>query len=103
MSPISSRKMVPLSAISNLPALLLIGAGERALLVAEQLGFEQRLGQGGAGDRDERLGRAVAGVVDGARDHFLAGAAFALNEHGAAQAGDLAARGSGRPACARSC
>ena len=33
-------------------------AGERAALVAEQLGLEQRLGERGAVDRDERLARA---------------------------------------------
>jgi hypothetical protein len=39
----------------ELAALALRGAGERAFLMAEQLGFEERLGQRGAGDRYERL------------------------------------------------
>ena len=43
MSPISSRKMVPPSAISNRPALARRGAGEGAALVAEQLGLDQLL------------------------------------------------------------
>ena len=50
MSPISSRKIVPPSASSNLPLLLRDGAGEGALLVAEQLRLEQRLGERRAGD-----------------------------------------------------
>jgi hypothetical protein len=60
--------------------------------VAEQLAFEQRFRQRGAGDRDERLRRAVARVVNGARDHLLAGAAFALDQHRAAQAGHFLAQ-----------
>ena len=35
-------------------------------------------------------------VVDGAGDHLLSGAALALNQHRAAQAGDVARRGPGR-------
>ena len=89
MSPISSRKMRAAVGQLELALLLLAGAGERALLVAEQLRFEQRLGQRRAGDRHERLRGAVAGVVDGARDQLLAGAALALDQHRAAQAGDL--------------
>ena len=53
-SPISSRNSVPRCASSNLPGLRCDGAGERALLVAEQLGLEQRFGNRGAVDGDER-------------------------------------------------
>ncbi len=54
-SPISSRKSVPLSA-SSAPAGLARGrAGERALLVAEELALEQVLGQRRAVDLDEGL------------------------------------------------
>src|ERR1043166_2095095 len=42
-------------------------AGERAALVAEQLGFEKILRNRGAVDRDERLARRRARVVDAAR------------------------------------
>src|ERR1017187_7759929 len=67
-------------------ALLLVGAGERAFFVPEQLRLEKRFRQRRAGDRDHRFLSAAAGVVDGARDHLLAGSAFALNEHRTAQA-----------------
>ena len=57
------------------------GAGERALLVAEQLGFEQMVGDRGAVDRDERALRAPAVAVQKARDHLLAGPALAGDQH----------------------
>ena len=57
-------------------------AGERALLVAEELGLEQRLGQRRAVDRHERPGGARAVAVHGARDELLAGAALAADQHG---------------------
>ncbi len=56
-------------------------AGERALLVAEQLGFEQVLGDRGAIDRDERRARAVRFRVHEARQHLLAGAGLAGDQH----------------------
>jgi hypothetical protein len=56
---------------------LAIGAGERAADVAEQLGFEQRLGNGAAVDGDEPLLAARAGVVNRARGQFFAGARLA--------------------------
>ena len=42
-------------------------AGERAALVAEQLALEQRLGEGGAVDGDERPPCARRPAVEGAR------------------------------------
>ena len=48
--------------------------------MAEQRGFHQRLGDRAAIDGDERLGAALAGAVDRARDQFLAGAGFALDQ-----------------------
>ena len=48
MSPISSRKSVPPSACSKRPIRCLSAPGERPLLVAEELGFEQVLLQGRA-------------------------------------------------------
>ena len=53
----------------------LIRAGERAALVAEDLGLHQRGRDGGAVDGDERLLAPRGEVVDGARHHLLAGAA----------------------------
>ena len=55
-------------------------AGRRALLDAEQLGFEQGLDEGGAVDRDERAGAPAAELVNLPRDELLAGARFALDE-----------------------
>src|SRR5690606_4940610 len=60
-----------------------IGAGERALLVAEQLGLDQVLGQRRAVDRDERLVRDGRQRVQVARDQLLAGPALAEDQHGA--------------------
>ena len=56
-------------------------AGERALDVAEELGFEQRFGERAAVDRHERPARAVAVLMNGARDQLLAGAALADDQH----------------------
>ena len=57
------------------------GSGERALLVAEDLAFEQRLGNGRAVDGDERKRRARTQLMDGLGDQFLARARFAGDEH----------------------
>ena len=65
------------------------GAGERPLLVAEQLGFEQGLGDRRAVDRDEGLARPVGLLVDVAGQHLLAGAALAGDQHRGLGAGDL--------------
>jgi len=55
-----------------------VGVGEGALLVPEELGFEQVLGDGAAVDRDERTGLARRARVDGAGDELLARAALAV-------------------------
>ena len=55
------------------------GAGEGALLVPEELGFEQLLGQRGAVHRDEGVRHSRAIGVDGARDQLLARAG--LSDH----------------------
>jgi hypothetical protein len=52
-------------------------AGERALLVPEQLAFEQIFGDRRAVDRHERSAVARAGIVQAAREQFLAGSAGA--------------------------
>ena len=69
------------------PFLHLLGVGERAFLVAEELGFHQRLGDGRAVDGYEGLLLARTFVVDGFGDEVLAGAAFALNQNGGGFAG----------------
>ena len=56
-------------------------AGKRALLVAEQLGFEQRFRDGRAVDANERLLGPVRARVHIARQHFLAGARFAGDQN----------------------
>ena len=73
------------SAIGSLKeaAAILAGAGEGTLHVAEQLGFEERLGECAAIDGDEGLFGARAILVDGARDEFFSRAAFAGDEHAA--------------------
>ncbi len=64
----------------ELAALLLGGAGEGALSVAEQLGLYQLFGDGRAVQLDEgRRGPRAAGV-DGARDQLLARAGLAVDE-----------------------
>ena len=64
------------------------GAGERAAHVAEDLGLEQVLRDRAAVERDEPLRRARAGVMDRARDDFLAGAGLAADENRARRARD---------------
>ena len=54
ISPISSRKIVPWSADSSFAGPVAIRAGEASLDVAEQLRFEERFGNAGAIDRNER-------------------------------------------------
>ena len=64
-------------------------AGERALLVAEQLALEQRLRQRPAVHGDERLVAPRTEPMDRARDELLARAALALDEHRARHRRDL--------------
>jgi hypothetical protein len=49
--------------------------------MAEQLGLDQRLGDGPTGYGNEGTPAAVAAVVNGPRHEFLAGAAFAGDQH----------------------
>ena len=69
-----------------------VGAGEGALLVAEQLALEQVLGDGRAVEGQERCLGAGAVLVDGAGDQLLAGAALAGDQHGKGLVGDAADR-----------
>src|SRR5207245_2601771 len=55
-------------------------AGERPLLVAEELGFEDLLGKSRAVDRDPRLPGSRRALVDQAGDHLLARSRFAREE-----------------------
>ena len=82
---------MPLSASSKMPRFCDAGVGEGALFVPEQLAFEQRFGDGGAVDRDERLGLAQALVVQRLGDQVLAGAVFAFEQDGGGLAGGHAA------------
>ena len=56
-----------------------------ATLVAEELGFEQACGNGGAVDFDERSFAAGTEIVNGARDDFFAGAGFAQDQNSGAR------------------
>src|SRR5438128_2616044 len=69
--------------------LLRVGPREGALLVAEQLGFHQRLGDRGHVDGHERLTAALAPRMDGPRDQLLARAALARDQHGGRGRRDL--------------
>ena len=57
-----------------------LGAGERALAVAEQLALEHVARHRGAVEGHERAVGAVRGAMDHAREHLLAGAGFAGEE-----------------------
>ena len=69
--------------------LVLHRAGEGALLVAEEFGFEQVLGQRRAVDGHEGLVLPRGIEMQRAGDEFLAGAALALDQDGAVGIGDL--------------
>ncbi len=109
-SPISSRKIVPPRAASNLPSARwsdlveedrpAVGApeeprpvgdraGEGAAHVAEELALDQVLGDRPAVDDDERVLRPCAPPVDGARDELLPRAALAGHEHRRVRVRDL--------------
>ena len=83
---------MPPSASLEAAAPLAVGAGERAALVAEQLGLDQRVGQRADVDGHQRRLGARAGVVDGPRHQLLARAALAADEDRGA-AGGRARRG----------
>jgi hypothetical protein len=79
------------AAVGELEAaeLLRVRPGEGALLVAEQLRFDQRLGDRRHVDGHERLPAALAPRVDRPRHQLLAGAALAGDQHGRGRRGDL--------------
>ena len=92
MSPTSSRKIVPAVGHLELADLLFGRAGERAALVAEELGLDQLFRNGRAVDLHEPLFGAQAVAMDRARDELLADAALAEDQHrrvGRRRAADL--------------
>ncbi len=72
---------MPPSAFCSLPILSSVRAGKAALAMAEQLAFDQLFGDGRAIHFDESLRAARAAVVNRVRHQFLAGAAFAVDQH----------------------
>lgn len=78
------------AAVGVMEETVLVGdrAGEGALAMAEEFGFEEVFGEGGAIDGDEGGVVAAGIVVEGAGDEFLAGAAFAEDEDGGFGIGD---------------
>jgi hypothetical protein len=79
---IDSGPGVPPEALTRIfdPFTRVSAARERPLLVAEQLAFQERFGQGGAVDLDERSVGARALFVQHARDELFAGSALASYE-----------------------
>jgi hypothetical protein len=65
----------------ELATLGMIGPGERAALVAEQLALEKREGQGRAIDLHERLGVPPGTLVEAPRHHLLADPALPGDQH----------------------
>jgi hypothetical protein len=55
--------------------------GKRTAHMSEQLRLQQRFGQRGAVDRDERASGSLALVMDQPNEEFLASAALAVNEN----------------------
>ena len=66
-----------------------IGSAEGAFFVAEQLAFEKIFGKRRAVDVHPGFGIAARVMVNGARDHFLAAAAFSGDQNGCVGEGDL--------------
>jgi hypothetical protein len=62
---------------------ILDGARERTAFMAEELGFDQGLGEQRAADSDEGAMTTTAVLMDQVGRHFLSGTALARDEHGA--------------------
>ena len=75
---------MPPLATSKRPFFEAIGGGECALHVAEERGLQQFRRHGAGVDGDKWLVAARRVGVNGLGDEFLAGAAFALDEHSGA-------------------
>ena len=61
---------------------LCLRPGKSAAFMAEKLGFQQILGNGGGIDGDKRLVGARAVAMQRTRNQFLAGARFTVDQHG---------------------
>ncbi|MNE41196.1 hypothetical protein D3C80_1352550 [compost metagenome] len=88
----------------NAPGLALMGTGESALLMAEQFGLDQVLGDCPAVDGDERLVAALRLPMQGAGHQLLARAAFTTDQHrrlGGRQLAQQLAQLADRPAFAK--
>src|SRR5690606_23931063 len=72
------------------------GAGESALLVAEQLGFGESLRQCSAVDGDQGAARPATGGMQSVGEQILAGAGLALNQYGHVSCGNHRRRAQGR-------
>src|SRR5438105_14114682 len=59
----------------------IVRAGKRALLMTEDLALEQRFGNRGAVNRDERERRARTQLVNRLRGQLLAGSRLAPDQH----------------------
>src|SRR4029077_5254806 len=82
----------PRAAIGKLEAagFLTEAAGEGAAFVAEELGFQEPGGNGGAIDLDESALTAGAKIMDGASKELLAGAGFTKEQNrGASGSGEF--------------
>ncbi len=72
-----------LVSLSNQPdAAFLVGAGECAFLITEQLGLHQFGGNRCTVDGNERLFAARAGLMQGFDEHFLADPGFTVDQQG---------------------
>ena len=89
ISPISSRKSVPPSARRSLPFLSLRAWGAWPLSRAEQLVFDDVVGDGRAVDLDEPLVLPQALLMDEPGGQLLAGSVFARDQHPAVGRRDL--------------
>src|SRR3990172_3611095 len=87
------QKQAPPRGQLELPHLGGDGPGEGPLLVAEELGFQQFRGDGGAVDGDEGPLAPVALLVDGAGQDLLSGAALAAQQHRGIVVGDARDQG----------
>ena len=80
---------MPPLASSNLPELLLVRAGKRPALVPEQRAFDQLVRDRRQVDGDERRFASPRFAVQQPRQQFLAGSAFAQDQHRRGQLRDL--------------
>src|SRR5205807_1911311 len=73
----------------QLPLARTARAGERPALIAEQLAFQEAIGNGGAVDADKGLEASPAVLLDQLGDKFLTGASFSGDQHARVSGGYL--------------